>query len=128
MGMIIKKLRKQTLDGNVETIILAILETGPNYGYAIVKELSDRYEGILQLGEGTIYPILYKLEDKKLLSAKWCLSEKKRRRKYYHLTPKGRKALAENQHQWQMLSTVMENILTTTENLLPKPNIEGATI
>ena len=55
------RLSKQTLDGNVETLILAVLEAGPSYGYAIVKELNDRAEGILQLGEGTIYPVLYRL-------------------------------------------------------------------
>ncbi|MCK4957913.1 MAG: helix-turn-helix transcriptional regulator, partial [Planctomycetes bacterium] len=52
-----KKLRKQTLDGNVETLLLAILQSGPSYGYAIVKELDKRAEGILRLGEGTIYPV-----------------------------------------------------------------------
>ena len=61
-----RRLRKQTLDGNVETLLLAILQAGPSYGYAIVKELNERSEGILQLGEGTIYHVLHRLEEKKL--------------------------------------------------------------
>lgn len=119
--MNIKRLRKQTLDGNVETLLLAILEAGPSYGYAIVKELSERSEGILRLGEGTIYPVLYRLEEKKLISAKWSLAENGRRRKYYRLTVKGRKALAANYQQWQMLSAVMGKVLGLADDLRPGP-------
>ena len=105
--MNIMRLRKQTLDGNVETLVLAVLEAGPSYGYAIVKELNERAEGILRLGEGTIYPVLYRLEEKKLISARWRLAENGRNRKYYRLIAKGRKALSANRQQWQMLSAVM---------------------
>lgn len=122
------RLRKQTLDGNVETLILAILEAGPSYGYAIVKELNERAEGILQLGEGTIYPVLHRLQEKKLLAARWRLAENGRQRKYYRLITKGHKALAANRRQWQMLSDVMGKVLGSAENLLPKPQVKGATI
>lgn len=122
------RLSKQTLDGNVETLILAILEAGPNYGYAIVKELNERAEGILQLGEGTIYPVLYRLEDKKLIAARWRLAENGRQRKYYRLISKGHKALATNRQQWQMLSAAMGKVLGSAQNLLPKPQVKGATI
>ena len=101
------RLSKQTLDGNVKTLILAVLEAGPSYGYAIVKELNDRAEGILQLGEGTIYPVLYRLEEKKLIASRWRLAENGRQRKYYRLISKGRKALAANRRQWQMLSACL---------------------
>lgn len=126
--MNVKRLRKQTLDGNVETLLLAILEAGPSYGYAIVKELKERSEGILQLGEGTIYPVLHRLEEKKLISGRWRLAENGRQRKYYHLTTKGHKALAGNFQQWQMLSAVMGKVLGSTEDLLPKPQPKGVTI
>ena len=122
------RLSKQTLDGNVETLILAILEDGPSYGYAIVKELNERAEGILQLGEGTIYPVLHRLEDKKLIAARWRLAENGRQRKYYRLINQGHKALAANRRQWQMLSAVMGKVLGSAENLLPKPQVKGATI
>ncbi|MBW8038700.1 MAG: PadR family transcriptional regulator [Planctomycetes bacterium] len=120
------RLSKQTLDGNVETLILAILEAGPSYGYAIVKELNQRADGILQLGEGTIYPVLYRLEDKKLLAAKWRLAENGRQRKYYRLISKGRKALAANRRQWQILSTVMRKVVGSAEKLSPQPKLKGA--
>ncbi|MHC4458531.1 MAG: PadR family transcriptional regulator [Planctomycetota bacterium] len=121
-------LSKQMLDGNVETLILAILGAGPSYGYAIVKELNERSEGILRLGEGTIYPVLYRLEEKKLISARWRLAKNDRERKYYRLTTKGRKAFAANLQQWQMLSALMKKVLGTAEKLSLKPQAKGATI
>ena len=126
--MNMKRLRKQTLDGNVETLVLSILEAGPSYGYAIVKELNERTEGILQLGEGTIYPVLYRLEEKKLISARWHLAENGRQRKYYRLIAKGHKALAMNRQQWQMLAAVMGKVLGSAKTLLPKPQPKGAVI
>ena len=122
------RLRKQMLDGNVETLLLAILEAGPSYGYAIVKELNERSEGVLRLGEGTIYPVLHRLEEKKLISANWRLAESGRERKYYRLIPKGHKALAANRQQWQMLSAAMDKVLGSAGNFLPKPQVKGATI
>lgn len=128
LGMDMKRLRKQTLDGNVETLVLAVLEAGPSYGYKIVKELNERSEGVLRLGEGTIYPVLYRLEEKKVVSAKWRLAENGRERKYYRLTAKGRRALAANCQQWQILAVVMGKILGSVENLLPKPQPKGVVI
>ena len=121
-----KKLRKQTLDGNVETLLLAILQSGPSYGYAMVKELNNRAEGILELGEGTVYPVLHRLEDKRLISASWFEAENSRERKYYRLTAKGRKALAANRAQWQMLSEVMAKVLGPVGRATPSPLAKGA--
>ena len=120
------RLSKQALDGNVEALLLAILESGPSYGYAIVKDLNERAEGILKLGEGTIYPVLHRMEDKKLIAAKWRLAQNGRQRKYYRLTPKGRKALAASREQWQRLSAVMAKVVGSAENLSPSPKLKGA--
>ncbi len=121
-----RRLSKQTLDGNVEALLLAILESGPSYGYAIVKELNERAEGILQLGEGTIYPVLHRMEDKRMIAAKWRLAENGRQRKYYSLTPKGHKALAASREQWQTLSAVMAKVVGLAEELSPRPKLKGA--
>ena len=120
------RLSKQALDGNVEALLLAILESGPSYGYAIVKDLNLRAEGILQLGEGTVYPVLHRMEDKKLIAAKWRLAENGRQRKYYRLVPKGRKALAASREQWQTLSAVMAKVVGSAEKLSPSPKLKGA--
>lgn len=121
-----KKLSKQALDGNVESLLLGILESGPSYGYAIVKDLNDRAEGILQLGEGTIYPVLHRMEDKKLIAAKWRLAENGRRRKYYRLTPKGHGALAAGREQWRVLSAVMAKVVGPAGKLPARPKLKGA--
>jgi len=118
------KLKKQTLDGNVETLLLAILESGPSYGYAIVQDLNTRAQGLLGLGEGTIYPVLHRMEEKELINATWRTAESGRERKYYRLTPKGRKALAENCRQWQLMSSIMGRIIGNVD----QPKIEGVQI
>ncbi|MHC4644256.1 MAG: PadR family transcriptional regulator [Planctomycetota bacterium] len=123
-----KRIRKQTLDGNVETLILAVLEAGPNYGYAIVRELNTRAKGVLQLGEGTIYPVLHRMEDKRLISSSWRVSENGRERKYYRLTVKGRRALAANCQQWRLLTLIMKDVLGPAAELSPGPEPKGAII
>ena len=120
------RLSKQTLDGNVESLLLGILESGPSYGYAIVKDLNERAEGILQLGEGTIYPVLHRMEDKKIITSKWRLAENGRRRKYYRLTPKGHRALSASREQWRVLSAVMTEVVGSAERLSPRPKLKGS--
>jgi PadR family transcriptional regulator, regulatory protein PadR len=114
-----KHLKKQTLDGNVETLLLAVLQSGPSYGYAIVKELNNRAEGLLQMGEGTIYPVLHRLEEKGLITSYWSEAENNRQRKYYRLVSKGKKALAANRIQWQTMSKVIEKVLAPSGKLAP---------
>ncbi len=123
-----KQIRKEMLDGNVETLILGILEAGPNYGYAMVRELNERVRGILQLGEGTMYPVLHRMEDKKLISSSWRTAENGRERKYYRVTAKGRRALAANYQEWQMLSAAMKRVLGPARRFLREPAVKGATI
>jgi transcriptional regulator len=121
----VKHLKKQTLDGNVETLLLAVLQSGPNYGYAMVKELNNRAEGLLQMGEGTIYPVLHRLEEKGLITSYWSLAENSRQRKYYRLASKGKKALAANCVQWQTMSKVIEKVLSPAGKLTPIPLLKG---
>ncbi|HUW18078.1 MAG TPA: helix-turn-helix transcriptional regulator [Sedimentisphaerales bacterium] len=123
-----KLLRKQMLDGNVQTMLLAILEAGPSYGYAIVKDLNTRAKGILQLGEGTIYPVLHRMEEKKLISASWRNAENGRERKYYRLTAKGRRALTANCQQWRLLTSVMKEVLGPAAKRSPEVELKGAAI
>lgn len=104
------RLSKQSLDGNVETIILSELIAGANYGYALVRDINEKHEGLLALGEGTIYPVLYRMEEKGLLRSEIRPTPSGRDRKYYRVAPKGRKVLQENMRQWESLSKVMGKI------------------
>ena len=85
-----RKLRKQDIDGTVETMLLSVLAGRPNYGYAIVKELNAKADGLLKFGEGTVYPILHRMEEKGLIQASWEQTESKRRRKYYRRYAEGK--------------------------------------
>jgi PadR family transcriptional regulator, regulatory protein PadR len=122
------QLNKKSLDGNVETLLLSVLEGGPSYGYAIVQELNKRAEGLLKMGEGTIYPVLHRLEERGLITSEWQQAENARQRKYYRLAPKGSVALAENRQQWQMLTKVMKSVVESTDNLTPRFDLKGAAI
>ncbi|MDX9973879.1 MAG: PadR family transcriptional regulator [FCB group bacterium] len=104
------QLSKQSLDGNVETIILSQLMPGANYGYALVREINEKHEGLLALGEGTIYPVLYRMEEKGLIESELRKTPTGRDRKYYRISDKGRHALEENLRQWEALSRVMGKV------------------
>jgi PadR family transcriptional regulator, regulatory protein PadR len=106
------KLRKQTLDGNIETMLLAVLWDGPSYGYQIVQDLNNRAGGLLELGEGTVYPVLHRIERRGLIKGYWQTADNRRKRKYYRLTPLGRQALEENRQQFQGLVQVMRGMLS----------------
>ena len=107
------KLAKKTLDGNIQTLLLAVLSDAPSYGYAIVQELNRRGEGLLKMGEGTVYPVLYRMEERGLVEAYWEKGSNGRRRKYYRNTAAGKRALAVDQQQWQGLVTLMERVFSS---------------
>lgn len=119
------RLSKQALDGNVETIILSELVSGANYGYALVRDINEKHEGLLALGEGTIYPVLYRMEEKGLLRSEIRRTESGRDRKYYRVSPKGLKVLQENMRQWETLSRVMDKIRDNVADI-GAPNPEKA--
>ena len=118
------KLSKKTLDGNMETLLLAVLSEGPSYGYQLVQDLNTRAPGVLKTGEGTIYPVLHRLEERELIQSAWRAGETGRQRRYYRITPKGKKSLSQNRLQFAALARVMR--LVVGENL-PVPTRHGVT-
>jgi DNA-binding PadR family transcriptional regulator len=104
------RLAKKTLDGNMESLLLSVLEAGPSYGYQIIQDLNALGDGLLAMGEGTVYPVLHRMEERGLIVAAWRVSEAGRRRKYYRITPRGRKSMAENQAQWLGLRRLMDRV------------------
>ena len=95
----------------METLLLAVLAEGPTYGYHMVQELNSKAPNLLKTGEGTIYPVLHRLEERELIQSSWRTGSSGRQRRYYQLTPKGRRALAENRLQWAALTKVMNTVL-----------------
>jgi PadR family transcriptional regulator PadR len=105
------RLNKQVLDGTMETILLSLLCEGQSYGYQIVEDLNARGGGLLELGEGTVYPVLHRLEGRGLIAATWRRGAKTGRdRKYYRVTAAGRRKLADNRSQWAGLVELMDRV------------------
>jgi PadR family transcriptional regulator PadR len=89
--------------------VLKVLEQGELYGYAIVEELAKTRGTALHLGQSTVYPMLYNLEGKGLVKARWDESGA-RPRKYYSLTKAGKTRLAEDADQWREVTRAMASL------------------
>lgn len=103
-------MNKELMKGSTSTLVLTVLKREPLYGYALIKEIELRSNGIFEFKEGTLYPILHDLEDKECVESFWEVYEN-RRRKYYRITKKGLKLLEEKRLEWQVFSKAMENVL-----------------
>ncbi len=90
--------------------VLSLLEQRERYGYELVEALEARTDGVLAMGQSTLYPLLYNLEAKKLIVGRWKTATSGRRRKYYRLTAAGRKHLEAHRAQWQQLVQAMEGL------------------
>jgi PadR family transcriptional regulator PadR len=87
--------------------VLKLLERGEMYGYELVQALAEQSDGVLEMGQSTLYPMLYNLESKGLITSRWGRSDSGRRRRYYALSDKGRRRLAEDSRQWQAITRAM---------------------
>ena len=93
------KFERELLKGIAPVVVLEILSRGKMYGYELSEALEQRSEGILSLGRGTLYPLLYNLEAKGLVAAEWEDNESKRKRRYYSITSQGKGELAAKKAQ-----------------------------
>jgi PadR family transcriptional regulator PadR len=99
------KFESQLLKGIAPVVVLEILSRGPMYGYELSQSIEQRSGEILTLGKGTLYPLLYNLEAKKLIKGKWESNRSSRKRRYYSITGKGKGELARQKAQLQELTT-----------------------
>ena len=103
-------MRAETLKGHLDFLLLAIVAAEPAHGYRIIETLKLRSGGAFDLPEGTIYPALHRLEQKRWLRAEWKQSETGREAKFYSLTAAGRKQLAVEKDSWARLSGAVKLI------------------
>jgi len=106
------KYEKQIKKGVLEILVLKLLAKGEKYGYQLINELKEKSNGLFVLKEGTLYPILYRIEDEYLVSSRW--SEPKGKeisRKYYHITEKGKQELEELCGLWEDFQKCVTAIL-----------------
>ena len=100
------------LHGTLEVLILKTVSQTPRHGYAIARILEERTGAAIQVEEGSLYPALYRMEQKGLLTSTWGRSDLDRRAKFYGLTPKGRARLSEEVAAWTAFSQAVSLILT----------------
>jgi PadR family transcriptional regulator PadR len=102
----------ELLKGHLDMIVLAALSAaGPAHGYAVIEEIRRRSGEAFDLPEGTIYPVLHRLEQSGLLESRWMTAESGRRRRVYTLTRRGDSALAERRAVWRQFSDAVGGLL-----------------
>ncbi len=107
------KISKELIKGSTSMLVLSVLKQQDLYGYKIIKELERQSESVFDLKEGTLYPILHALEQENYLESYWDECDG-RKRKYYHITRKGTKQLADKQKEWHLFSVSVNKVLNFT--------------
>ena len=102
---------RELVKGNIESLLLSLIGQQPMYGYQIIKELEKRSQGYFKFKEGTLYPILHRLEKAGLIMSNWQPLSGGRQRKYYHITDKGKYSLVEKRSEWSDFLTAMNRII-----------------
>jgi len=97
--------------GSAEILVLSLLETRPRHGYEIGKMIEARSKGRIQFRIGSLYPILCRLEDRSLIVGRWVEKPGQRRRRFYRLTPAGRKFLVSQRGNWQEFVLTINRIV-----------------
>lgn len=107
--------RSELLQGTLDLLILKVVALGPIHGYGIAQRIRQISKDVLQVQQGSLYPALHRLEKRRWLESVWRESENGRQAKFYKLSAKGRKQLAEEQLTWQRLAGAIALILQTVE-------------
>jgi transcriptional regulator len=105
------KSRSDLLHGTLDLLILRCLSLGSMHGWAIAKRIGQLSEEVLQVGQGSLYPALYRLEHRGWITARWGRTESGREAKFYTLTRTGAKRLAEEDEEWRAFSAAVDRVL-----------------
>ena len=107
--------KSEVLQGTLDLMVLKILETmGPLHGYGVARRIEQLSDNSLTMNQGTVYPALVRLQNRKLIKAEWGTTEKNRRAKYYSLTKLGEKEIATETQSWQRVVATMARCLATS--------------
>ena len=104
-------MEKNGLAGSTSLLVLSLLRDGDKYGYEMISQLALRSEGVFELKEGTLYPVLHQLEREGSLESYGAQAASGRTRKYYHLTPKGVRALEQQEAEYRRVTGAVEQVL-----------------
>ena len=103
---------KEVLQGTLDLMVLRTLETmGPQHGFGLAKRLLQVSEGTLDLNQGTLYPALLRLEQRRWIKSSWGVSDNNRKAKFYELTTRGRRQIAQETESWERTVALMARFL-----------------
>src|SRR3982751_3010942 len=102
------------LQGTLDLIVLKALSWGAMHGFGLARWIQQTTEDVLQVEEGSLYPALYRMENRGWIKAQWALTENGRRAKYYKLTPAGRRQLVVESRSWSEAASAIAKIMAAT--------------
>lgn len=105
------KINKELMKGSTSILILSLLENEDMYGYQISQLLKEKSENIFDLKEGTLYPMLHGLENENAVESYWFDADNGKRRKYYKITPNGRKLLKQKKEEWELYIKAVNTVI-----------------
>jgi PadR family transcriptional regulator, regulatory protein PadR len=105
------KIGKDLIAASATPLVLAILNKGPSYGYAIIQAVRELSGGELEWSEGMLYPVLHRMEDDELIASYEERGDNGRKRKYYKIAAAGRRALAAEVKKWDMVQATLARAL-----------------
>jgi transcriptional regulator len=108
------KEKDDVLQGTLDMLVLKALQLEPMHGWGITERIEQWSESLLQLGQGTLYPALYRLEQQGFIKSEWGQTENNRRARYYALTARGRRRLSDELASWRRMSRAINLVLQAT--------------
>jgi PadR family transcriptional regulator, regulatory protein PadR len=103
--------RNEVLQGTIDMLVLRALQFEPMHGWGITERIEAWSEQVLQLGQGTLYPSLYRLERRGFVNSAWGITDNNRRARYYSLTAQGRRHLTESLSHWRRMSRAINLVI-----------------
>lgn len=107
------KNKADLLQRTLDMLVLKALTHGPMHGYGVGQRIELLAEDMLKVEEGTLYPALYRLEERGWISSEWGVSENNRRARFYRLTAAGRKQLGVEEQRWQQLVLAVGKVMAS---------------
>lgn len=107
------KTNSDQLHGTLDMLVLKVLAREPQHGYAITVRLEELSSEVLQVEEGSLYPALYRMEQRGWITSEWAVTENNRRARFYKLSRLGRKQLEAETASWARLSAAVESVLSS---------------
>ena len=105
--------KADVLQGTLDLMVLKTLQAlGPLHGYGIARRIEQVSENLLELNQGTLYPALLRLQQKRWITSKWGVSDNNRKAKFYSITEAGKKQLAKETAEWERIAAVMSRLLS----------------